>query len=237
MVEPFPIAQTACGSLDAMRSSLERRVRVQSQLDTWSQLARCVQRSPAFQRYQPHPVEAVEALTSGALEQQLHVAAGAPASLFHSLRTSTTLCTSHCTSCLCCIPPPSRMLKAHHRRRRGTGRLGEEKSPNMHTHRLKSSSLATLALLSTLLTLSLATTAESQPHAASAASAQPQVYQPSGHGTALTHGVVDLSKLPTKVPNASASVQTPPPILTDPLTPSQRQAYDDRMPRQASTPL
>ena len=98
----------------------------------------------------------------------------------------------------------------------------------MTSRRVNTRALAALAMLA-LLTSGLTTAVGAHPSAGSAASDQPQVYQPSGHGTALAHGVVDLSKLPTITPHASASAQTPPPILTDPLTPSQRKAYDDRM--------
>ena len=97
----------------------------------------------------------------------------------------------------------------------------------MTPRRLNTRALVALAMLA-LLTSGLTMAVGAQPSAGSAASDQPQVYQPSGHGNALAHGVVDLSKLPTITPHDGASAQTPP-ILTDPLTPSQRKAYDDRM--------
>jgi hypothetical protein len=63
--------------------------------------------------------------------------------------------------------------------------------------------------LFTALTISLTGLISAKNHAASARSAQPQVYQPSGHGTARAHGVVDLSKLPTIAPQGGAGAQAP----------------------------
>jgi hypothetical protein len=100
-------------------------------------------------------------------------------------------------------------------------------------------SLVALSLF-TALTISLTGLISAKSRAASAASAtsaQPQVYQPSGHGTALAHGVVDLSKLPTITPQDGASAQTPLPPRPDSLSPAQRQAYSDHMRQQSSTPL
>jgi hypothetical protein len=71
-------------------------------------------------------------------------------------------------------------------------------------------SLVALSLFSAL-TISLTGLISAKSRAASATSAtnaSPQVYQPSGQGTALAHGVVDLSKLPTITPQKGASVQT-----------------------------
>jgi hypothetical protein len=89
-------------------------------------------------------------------------------------------------------------------------------------------SLVALAL-GAVLTLSLASAAGAKERAASSPSTQPTIYQPSGHGTALAHGVVDMAKLPTLTPHAVTSVQTPPLPAPDTLTPAQRQAYNDRM--------
>src|SRR3954453_13139834 len=72
--------------------------------------------------------------------------------------------------------------------------------------------------LGAVLTLSLASAAGAQPRVPSSISAQPKVYQASGHGTALAHGVVDLAKLPTIPPHAVTSVQTPPLPTPDALT-------------------
>jgi hypothetical protein len=72
-------------------------------------------------------------------------------------------------------------------------------------------SLIALSLFTISLTglISAKSRAASAASAVSATSAQPQVYQPSGHGTALAHGVVDLSKLPTIAPQSGASAQAP----------------------------
>jgi hypothetical protein len=89
-------------------------------------------------------------------------------------------------------------------------------------------SLIALALLA-VLTLSLAGAADAKGSAPGAQpGGAPKLYQPSGHGTALTHGVVDLSKLPTITPHAVTSVQATPLPGPDALTPAQRQAYNDR---------
>ena len=72
-------------------------------------------------------------------------------------------------------------------------------------------SLVALSLF-TALTISLTGLISAKSRAASATSAtsaQPQVYQPSGQGTARAHGVVDLAKLPTITPQGSAGAQTP----------------------------
>src|SRR4051812_41032730 len=96
-----------------------------------------------------------------------------------------------------------------------------------HRRRI-AASLVALALLSAF-TLTLATAAGAQPRVTAAPSDRPKVYQASGHGTALAHGVVDLAKLPTIPPHAVTSVQTPPLPTPDALTPAQRQSYNDRM--------
>jgi hypothetical protein len=76
--------------------------------------------------------------------------------------------------------------------------------------------LVALSLFTTL-TISLTGLISAKQRAASAISAQPQVYQPSGQGTARAHGVVDLSKLPTITPHdgtpqGGAGGQTPAPV-------------------------
>src|SRR5262249_22631739 len=83
--------------------------------------------------------------------------------------------------------------------------------------RLAASLVAGLVALSlfTALTISGAGLISAKSRAASAAapsSGQPHVYQPSGHGTARAHGVVDLSKLPTITPQGGASAQEPIPV-------------------------
>jgi hypothetical protein len=80
--------------------------------------------------------------------------------------------------------------------------------------RLAASFTATFVALAlgVALTISLTGLTSAKSRAASAASAQPQVYQPSGHGTARAHGVVDLSKLPTITPQAGADAQAPTPV-------------------------
>jgi hypothetical protein len=96
-------------------------------------------------------------------------------------------------------------------------------------------SLVALSLF-TALTISLIGLASAKSRttsATSASSAQPQVYQPSGHGTARAYGVVDLSKLPTITPQGGASAQTPLPPRSDSLAPAQRQAATDHMRQQA----
>jgi hypothetical protein len=80
--------------------------------------------------------------------------------------------------------------------------------------RLAASLVASLVALSlfTALTVSLTGLISAKSRATSAASATsapPQVYQPSGQGTARAHGVVDLSKLPTITAQGGASAQTP----------------------------
>jgi hypothetical protein len=83
------------------------------------------------------------------------------------------------------------------------------------------------------LTISLIGLASAKSRTASATSASPQIYQPSGHGTARAHGIVDLSKLPTITPQGGASAQTPLPPRSDSLAPAQRQAATDHMRQQA----
>lgn len=80
--------------------------------------------------------------------------------------------------------------------------------------------------LSAVLILGLAGATSAQSHATSTPSAQPKVYQPSGHSTALAHGVVDMAKLPILQPHAVTSVQASPLPSPDALTPAQRQAYN-----------
>jgi len=97
-------------------------------------------------------------------------------------------------------------------------------------------SLVALALLS-VFTLSLASAAGGAKAGASATTAEPpKVYQPSGHGAALAHGVVDMAKLPVLQPHTVTSVQKPvlPPL--DALTPAQRQAYNNKARKAAPTP-
>jgi hypothetical protein len=97
-------------------------------------------------------------------------------------------------------------------------------------------SLVALSLVTTL-TFSLTGLTSAKHRTASATSAPPQVYQPSGHGTALAHGIVDLSKLPTITPQDGVSAQTPLPPRPDSLSPAQRQAPTDYMRQQASAPV
>jgi len=83
--------------------------------------------------------------------------------------------------------------------------------------RLAASLVASLVALSlfTALTIGLTGLISAKSRAASAASATsapPQVYQPSGQGTALAHGVVDVAKLPTFTPQGGASAQAPTPV-------------------------
>jgi hypothetical protein len=90
-------------------------------------------------------------------------------------------------------------------------------------------SLVALALFS-LLSLSLAHAADAQPRAAGAAGdTKPKVYQPSGKGTAIAHGVVDMAKLPVLQPHAVTTAQQSPLPPLDALTPAQRAAYNDKM--------
>jgi hypothetical protein len=93
-------------------------------------------------------------------------------------------------------------------------------------------SLVALSLF-TALTISLIGLASAKSRTASATSASPQIYQPSGHGTARAHGIVDLSKLPIITPQGGASAQTPLPPRSDSLAPAQRQAATDHMRQQA----
>jgi hypothetical protein len=73
--------------------------------------------------------------------------------------------------------------------------------------RLAASLVALSLFTAFMISLTGLISAKSRP--ASAASAPPQVYQPSGQGTARAHGAVDLSKLPTITPQDGASAQAP----------------------------
>jgi hypothetical protein len=88
--------------------------------------------------------------------------------------------------------------------------------------------------LGAVLTISVAGAAGAKATTPNSISDQPKVYQPSGHGTALAHGVVDMATLPTIAPHAVTTVQTPPLPAPDALTPAQRQAYNDKA--RATTP-
>jgi hypothetical protein len=97
-------------------------------------------------------------------------------------------------------------------------------------------SLVALSLLIAL-TISLTGLISAKSRAASATSDRPQVYRPSGHGTALAHGAVDLAKLPTSTPHAGASALTPLPLRHALRSPAQRQADTDRRLQQAPAPV
>jgi hypothetical protein len=79
-------------------------------------------------------------------------------------------------------------------------------------------SVVAISLLS-LLTISLAGAAGAESRASRQSNDQPKVYQPSGHGTALAHGVVDMAKLSILQPHAVTTAQTPPLPAPDALTP------------------